>query len=224
MIKAIILDLDNTLIDFLKMKRISIDEAVSAMIGAGLEMSKKEAMKEIFEIYDKIGMESKHIFQTFLKKCLGKIDYRILGAGIAAYRRVHTSFYEPYPHVVPTLIKLKAKGVKLAILSDAPRLKAWIRLCSIKVDPFIDVVVTFDDTKKFKPHKKPFKLILDRLEEDPSECLMIGDNLKRDIFGARRAGMKTALAKYGMVKKYDNNYEIKPDYILRSFTDLLKIV
>lgn len=226
MIKVIIFDLDNTLIDFIKMKNISVEASVDAMIGAGLQETKKKAIKDIFEIYDKIGMEAKDIFQKYLKQVLGKIDYRILGSGIAAYRRVHTSFYEPYPHVIPTLIHLKEKGIRFAILSDAPRLKAWIRLCSIKIDHFVDTVVTYDDTRRYKPDKKPFLYILKKMGVSADDCLMVGDNLDRDILGAKRVGMKTALAKYGvMPNKYNSNKtNTKSDYVIVDFSDLEKIV
>lgn len=222
MIKVIIFDLDNTLIDFLKMKKISIEASVDAMIGAGLTIKKEIAIDKIFEIYDEIGMESRDIFQEFLKKSCGKVDYRILGSGIAAYRKVHTSFYEPYPHVIPTLIKLKEKGIIFAILSDAPRLKAWIRLCSIKADPFFNTVVTFDDTKKWKPDPAPFKFILNKLKEKPENCLMVGDNLERDIAGAKKVGMKTCLAKYGVVRKSKSN--MKPDFVIKDFRELNNII
>lgn len=222
MIKAVIFDLDNTLIDFLKMKTISIEEAVSSMIGAGLKQKKRDAIKRIFEIYDQIGMESKMIFQKYIKEVNGKIDYRILGAGIAAYRRVHTSFYEPYPHVIPMLIRMREKGIKLAILTDAPKLKAWIRLCSIKADPFFDVVVTYDDTKRLKPNKKPFLFVLKKLSQRPEECLMVGDNIQRDILGAKRVGMKTCHARYGLVRK--QNSKAKPDNIIKSFDELGKVL
>jgi len=36
MIKAVLFDLDNTLIDFMRMKRNSCESAISAMIDAGL--------------------------------------------------------------------------------------------------------------------------------------------------------------------------------------------
>ena len=52
MIKAILFDIDNTLIDFMKMKEKSCEAAVEAMISKGLKMKKQEAMKEIYSIYD----------------------------------------------------------------------------------------------------------------------------------------------------------------------------
>ena len=41
MIKAVIFDLDNTLVDFMAMKRQAIDAAINAMIDAGLNLSQE---------------------------------------------------------------------------------------------------------------------------------------------------------------------------------------
>ena len=128
------------------MKKISCDAAISAMIGAGLNVNKEKAMKELFSLYDRYGLEEKRIFQKFLKKIAKKIDYEVLASGIVAYRRVRIGFLEPYPHVSEVLFELKRRGIKLAIVSDAPRLKAWIRLVSMKINHLFDVVVTFEDT------------------------------------------------------------------------------
>ena len=43
MIKTIIFDLDNTLIDFMRMKRISCEAAMDAMIKSGLKIDKEKA-------------------------------------------------------------------------------------------------------------------------------------------------------------------------------------
>ena len=53
MIKAVIFDLDNTLLDFMKMKSLAVDSAIYGMIEAGLSVDPKEAHVEIFKIYDK---------------------------------------------------------------------------------------------------------------------------------------------------------------------------
>ncbi|MBI2651023.1 TIGR02253 family HAD-type hydrolase [Candidatus Woesearchaeota archaeon] len=210
MIKAVIFDLDNTLIDFLKMKRLSCSAAIDAMIGAGLSVKHDEAIKMLFELYDKYGLEEKTIFQKFLKKVAGKIDYKILANGVVAYRRVRTGFLEPYPNVDYVLLKLKSKGIKLAIVTDAPKLKAWIRLASIKLTNYFDVVVAFEDTERLKPSKLPFKAALKKLKLNPEECLMVGDWPERDIKGAKSLGMKTCFARYGnpKVKKSYADYEI----------------
>ena len=210
MIKAVIFDLDNTLIDFLKMKKHSCSAAIDAMIGAGLNVEHDRALKMLFRLYDKHGLEEKTIFQKFLKKLTGKIDYKILANGIVAYRKVRTGFLEPYPNVDYVLLKLRGRGIKLGVVTDAPKLKAWIRLASMKLSNYFNVVVTFEDTKKLKPSKLPFEAALRELKLKPQECLMVGDWPERDIKGAKAIGMKTCFARYGnpKVKKSNADYEI----------------
>jgi HAD superfamily hydrolase (TIGR02253 family) len=221
MIKAIIFDLDNTLIDFMKMKKMSIEAAASAMIDAGLNIEKEKIMDKLFHLYDQYGWEEQNIFQKYLTEEAGEVDHRVLAYAINAYRRVRSGFLEPFPHVMSTLIELKKRGVKLSIVSDAPRLKAWIRLTAMKIDHFFDFVVAFEDTKELKPSKKPFEVALHKLNLKPEECLMIGDMPERDIKGAKSLGIKTGLASYGG-KKCDAS--IKSDYILEDINDLLDII
>jgi putative hydrolase of the HAD superfamily len=88
-------------------------------------------------------------------------------------------------------------GLKLAVVSDAPRLQVWMRLASLSVDRFFDVVVTFDETGKRKPAREPFEKVLELLQVAPSEAMMVGDWAERDIIGAKELGMITVFARYG---------------------------
>jgi putative hydrolase of the HAD superfamily len=219
MIKAIFFDLDNTLIDFIKMKHMSIEAAASAMIDAGLKREKGKIVKSLFKLYDNIGYEDQTVFQKYLKK-EKSLDFRILANAINAYRRVRTGFLEPYPHVTSTLLRLREKGIKLAIVTDAPNLKAWIRLTAMKIDHFFDLVVAFEDTKELKPSKKPFIFALNQLQLKPEECLMVGDMPERDIKGAKKLGIKTCLAKYG---NRPPSATAHPDYEINDISELLEI-
>ena len=51
MIKAIIFDLDNTLLDFVKMKQFAVKAAITAMNEAGLEADEDKAYDEIMDLY-----------------------------------------------------------------------------------------------------------------------------------------------------------------------------
>ncbi len=219
MIKAIIFDLDNTLIDFMRMKRLSCEAAMDAMISSGLKIDKKRGMKTLFQLYSKYGLEYQKIFQAFLRKVMGRIDYAIMASGIVAYRRVKEGLLYPYPNVVPTLNKLRKK-YKLVILTDAPRIQAWIRLVAMNLQGMFDYVITFDDTKVKKPNKKPFLYALKKLKLKPTECIMVGDSLKRDMAPAKRLGFRTAFAKYG---GNPAKSRVKPDYVLNDIKKLLKI-
>ena len=61
MIKAIIFDLDNTLLDFVKMKRFAVRAAVTAMNEAGLGVDEKKAFDDIFDLYLNKGWEHQQV-------------------------------------------------------------------------------------------------------------------------------------------------------------------
>ena len=224
MIKAVVFDLDNTLMDYMKMKTISCREALSAMIDAGLEIDEKTGTKKLFELYDEYGIEFHEAFQVFLRKEIGRIDWKILASGINAYRRVKESFLGPYPHVHITLLRLREMGLKLGIVSDAPKLKAWLRLTGIGLADFFDAVLTVDDVEgKTKPHPMPFREITKKLKVKPEEIIFIGDNPSRDIKGANQAGMHTVLAKYGQWKTQGKTKMEKADYEINDIKDILDL-
>ena len=197
MIKAIVFDVDNTLVDFTKWKNAAVDSAIVAMIDAGLDLTTDQAHKKIYEIYDRMGIEYQEVFDDFLQEVLGYIDYRILAAGIVAYRRAREGALVSYPHVNLALLRLFRMRLKLAVVSDAPRLPVWMRLVQLGVDDFFDVVVTFDDTGVRKPAPEPFRKALELLQVRPDEAVMVGDWAERDILGAKTLGMHTVFARYG---------------------------
>ena len=221
MIKAVVFDLDNTLMDFMKMKRRSIEEAIPAMIDAGLSITEEEANKVIDEIYKEKGIEYQQVFDLFLQRVNNKIDYKILSAGIVAYRRAREAALIPYPHVYSTLNKLLKLGILMGILSDAPVKEAWLRLAYLNFHHIFDSVVTFEDTGKRKPNAAPFLAMLKKLEVRAEEALMVGDWAERDIVGARNVGMKTAFAKYGDTF---NTEEHNADYELNDISELIDII
>ena len=197
MIKAIIFDLDNTLLDFVKMKQFSVKAAITAMNEAGLEVDEKKAYEDIFDLYIERGWENQQVFDDYLNQTVGEVSNKILAAGIVSYRRAREATLVVYPNVNKTLIQLIKMGINLAVVSDAPSREAWMRLYYLNLHHVFDPVLTFDDTGVRKPSPKPFQMALDYLKIKPNEAIMIGDWPERDVVGAREIGMKTIFARYG---------------------------
>jgi len=221
MIKAIAFDLDNTLIDFWQMKIKSCDAAARAMIKHGLKADRKRTVREIFHIYDTKGYEYQEVFTDLIKKFNKKLDFRILGAGVAAYQKVKGEMLFPYPDVVPVLKKLKKK-YRLAIVTDSPRLQPFTRLAALGILSYFDTIVTFDDTHKHKPDPAPFRFLLKKLKLKPEQVIFVGDSPRRDMPGARAVGMTTVFAKYGLIPR--EREAPKADYTINRFRDLLQVV
>jgi putative hydrolase of the HAD superfamily len=197
MIKAIIFDLDNTLLDFVKMKQFSVKAAITAMNEAGLEVDEKKAYEDIFDLYMERGWENQQVFDDYLNQTVGEVSNKILAAGIVSYRRAKEATLLVYPNVNKTLIQLIKMGINLAVVSDAPSREAWMRLYYLNLHHVFDPVLTFDDTGVRKPSPKPFQMALDYLKIKPNEAIMIGDWPERDVVGAKEIGMKTIFARYG---------------------------
>lgn len=226
--KAVLFDLDNTLIDFMRMKREACNAAIDAMIGAGLAMPKSRVAKTLWKLYDKYGIEYQKIFQALLRQLIGKVDYKIMASGIVAYRRVKEGLQYPYPRARRVLTELRRRGYRLAVVTDAPRLQAWLRLASLGLQNDFDVVLTKDDTGSVKSEGIPFKVVLKKLGLKPSEAIMVGDWPERDIAPAKALGMATVLARYGLIKPLAGRgmkaKSARADYEIDSIEGLLKIV
>ncbi len=197
MIKAVIFDLDNTLVDFMAMKRQAVTAAITSMIDAGLTLTQAEVQSRIDAIYKERGIEFQNVFDQLLYDIFQKVDYKILSAGIIAYRRAREAALVPYPHVTMTLVELVKRGIRLAVVSDAPGREAWLRLCYLNFHYLFDHVVTFEDTGQHKPSPAPFLRALELLKVKPEETLMVGDWPERDMVGAAKVGITTVFARYG---------------------------
>lgn len=196
-IRAIVFDLDNTLTDFMRMKEAAITAAIDGMIDAGFRLSRAELRERVDSIYREQGLEFQRVFDELLQREFGEVDPKILASGIVAYRRARESALVLYPHAHMTLLELAKRGIRLGVVSDAPRLQVWMRLCALGLQHVFDAVVTFDDTGERKPAPAPFREVLRRLGTEAHESMMIGDWAERDVVGAKSLGMKTVFARYG---------------------------
>jgi putative hydrolase of the HAD superfamily len=224
-IRAIFFDLDNTLIDFMHMKKESCRAAVKAMISNGLNMREEEAFTVLMNVYFDVGLESDCAFTEFLKG-VGQFDHKILAAALNSYLKKKASLIVPYPDVELVLKKLNEVGVITAIVTDAPKTKAYQRLLAMGLDSYFRFVVGFEDTGNGKHTGLPLRLALDKLRKEASDLtnsaiLMVGDSIERDVEPAKKLGLRTALARYGHTGACESDLI---DYELKTLTDLLSIV
>ncbi|EKE05177.1 MAG: Hydrolase [uncultured bacterium] len=96
----------------------------------------------------------------------------------------------PLDGAVEVLSFIKKSGYKVGILSNGLFEERINKIKKTKLSKFIDVLVTTDIVGFDKPNKKPFKFILDILNVKPDEAIFIGNSLTEDIYGAKNAKIK----------------------------------
>src|SRR3972149_249357 len=99
MLKAILFDLDNTLINFLHFKVETAKAAATAMVKHGLPATEIRAYGKIFSVYDEKGIEYQKTFYEVVKQYDLEINQaeRIQQAGILAYLEKKFQVLHPYP-------------------------------------------------------------------------------------------------------------------------------
>ena len=187
MYKAIIFDLDGTLLNTLGDIRYILNESLSKF---GLpQLSVEQAMallgngaKRLVE--DAVGESNRAIADSVYA------DYSKL---IAACTNDRTELYEGEES---TLLALKAKGVKFAIITNKPQ-KAAENNCKKYLSKFgIDCVVGQTDKYPLKPDPASTLAVIKELGVDTSECLFDGDG-ETDVLTAKAANIKCVSAIWG---------------------------
>ena len=85
MIRAIIFDLDNTLLDFVKMKQFAVKASIRAMNEAGLNVDEESGYKDVMELYMTTGWENQLVFDDYLKQTTGEVSKKILASRFVSY-------------------------------------------------------------------------------------------------------------------------------------------
>ncbi len=119
------------------------------------------------------------------------LEPMMLGAEEKIYGR-GSEVFRVFDDVVPTLESLKAKGIRMAVLSnwDVSLHKVLRRF---ELTDYFDVVIASLEEGIEKPDPALFQIALDRLGVEAEGCVHVGDSPLDDLTGARNAGMKGIL-------------------------------
>lgn len=124
------------------------------------------------------------------------------------------SVWRIYDDVLPALDELASRGIPMAAVSNwDERLRPL--LAALNLDGYFEAVLVSCELYFAKPSNVIFEHALRKLGVAPGEALHIGDSLREDVEGARRAGMNALLIDRS---RPSNNGSIQ------SLTDLLSLV
>jgi putative hydrolase of the HAD superfamily len=126
-----------------------------------------------------------------------------------------------YPHVREVLDVL-CERYPLAVVTDAQSAYARGELHKVGLLDYFDPIIVSGDHGYRKPDRRLFQLALDEMGVAAEDTLYVGNDMHRDIFGAREAGMTTVL--FESDQGTSAYLDCVPDYRITDLRDLLKIL
>lgn len=130
----------------------------------------------------------------------------------------HDAMVRPYPGVKETLLKLKARQCRLAVVTSKLSADARRGLTIARLINLFDTVVGADDVSRGKPDPEAVREGLMRLGSAAEQAVMVGDS-PPDLRAGRSAGVRTAAALWGPFERAQLAPEA-PDHWLPSFRDV----
>jgi HAD superfamily hydrolase (TIGR01549 family) len=236
--RAVLFDLGDTLLDFQPMDtRALFREAAGATYG----VLRARGVKSLpaFERYARVyfrGMKWAYFWAKMRGRefnsleLLGRFHRRMgLPADDALLRELSWLWYEPvtrYTRVEAdlraTLAAMREAGLRLGVISNT-FVPGFVHDRHLEMEgllEFVPVRVYSSEVGYRKPDRRIFEAALSRLGVTARETLFVGDLIKTDIVGARRAGMRTALK-----QPFAN---LRPhriaDHVIRRISDLAAVV
>jgi 2-haloacid dehalogenase len=141
----------------------------------------------------------------------------------ALHRRLMDLYLEldAFPEVLEMLMRLKAAGLKTAILSNgSPRMLA-AAVKNAGIDTWLDAVLSVEEVGVYKPHPKVYQLAVDRLAVEPSAISFQSSNAW-DAYAASAFGMRVVWCnRYG---QRPERLPGKPDYEVKSLAELPALI
>jgi len=210
-VKAIVFALDDVLYDSFLQKSNARLSAVKAMIESGLPVDVETGYRRLEEIVKELGPNNNRHFDNLLETLGLKWNPAVVAAGVVAYRNTNPVFLKPYPDTVPTLLKLRDMGLKLAVASSGGSVKEWEKLISLGLQHIFQAVVVSEDLKLNQLTEEVLRQVIREFDVTPAETMYVGVNPNNEIQIANRAGLITVRLRKGeskLEKGSDQRYEI----------------
>jgi beta-phosphoglucomutase len=204
--KAIIFDLDGTLIDSIPAHVRAYQRLANDEFGIYLEQE---------SILKHFGKKTRDIIKALLPVYEKDLD-ALVKKKQSYYREAFDSI-KLLPGINKVLDTIKEKGIRCALGTSSSRRNVDIVIKKFNLE--FDAIITGEDVERGKPSPDTFLTLAQRLNLSPKDCLVIGDAVY-DILAAKKAGMKAI----GVLTGSTTREEMKTTEADAIFENLLEFI
>lgn len=207
MIKAVVFDLDDTLISEYEYIQSGF-RVIANFLSEKYQLSSEDAFSILMNLFQE---NPKNVFNRMLEFYQIKYTMEDIKELIFLYRN-HLPNISLYDDAKFILEHLSERNLKLGLITDGYKETQRNKLESLNINHYFNSIIVTDELGRefWKPHAKPYQLVKDELEVEFDEMIYIGDNLSKDFITAKQLGMKTIHIKRneGVYKdlNFDQNY------------------
>lgn len=221
MIKAVIFDLDDTLISERKYI-ISGYRHVAKLLSDKVGIDKQLIFDILMELFQS---SPKKVFNRLFNKLqMPYVEEDILNL-VEAYRN-HMPDIQFYDDVLPYLELLKVKGIKTGIITDGYISTQRNKLKVLNTDKYFDHIIVTEELGReyWKPHPKSFEMMNKILKVEFNEMIYVGDNPEKDFYISSVYPIKTVRICRESIYKYRSYFEnIKESLTIHSLMDIISM-
>jgi putative hydrolase of the HAD superfamily len=137
------------------------------------------------------------------------------------YRGISRRRLRLYPFVRDTLDTLRER-FPLGVVTDAQSAYARAELQQVGILEYFHPIIVSGDYGFRKPDHRLFQAALEGMGVDAAHTLFVGNDMHRDIYGAREAGMITVMFDSDQGTKV--HLDCVPDYTITDYRELIEII
>jgi len=221
MVKAVVFDLDDTLIsekEYIK----SGYRHIAGIIEDRLAMDKNQVFDDLMSLFK---VSPLNVFNRLYDKYQIEYSKEMILDLVKEYRG-HFPDIQFYDDVLPCLSELKRSGLKVGIITDGYAIAQRQKLKAIHADEYFDEVIVTDELGReyWKPHPRSFEIMKEKFKVNFDEMIYVGDNPEKDFYISRTYPIKTVRILRDGVHN-DKNYfgNIKEDSNVINLIDILNL-
>jgi putative hydrolase of the HAD superfamily len=197
MIRAVLFDLDDTLVDHQHASRAAIAgvrERFKPLHAKELDDLVRENQRILDSMHHEVAMGKRDVADARIERYRRLFAYvgegpERAGAAAELHRRIYQSSRQCVEGALELVTHLHAR-LRVGVITNNTVNEQKEKLATFGFAPHVDVLVTSEEAGVAKPDPQIFRIALERLGCEPYEAVMIGDAWVQDILGATSAGIR----------------------------------